>query len=594
MKGSLLILAGILLSFAASGQIAFTITANSDTLELYPPDTLRLCQNEEVTLQAHVDTVIKGTDTIPPRLLVFDWFFGDDSQDNSEAGIGLDSITYSYGAGGGYYLRFQVQTNSQTAAFDSIAKAVIPVQVALSPDFSDTEILPDHPVCQGDTISLRGNADSSKWTYEPVLSFEEENPQIIDNGISYDFRFVELESFAAYDTLENTDSLQSVCVTLEHSDAQDLYIELIPPDGRAITLKDSTQSDVFMGEPVDKEGVNIPGVGYQYCWAVEPGYGTMQQEAGTHTYTYTGANDSTYNDKQYLPGDSAYTPYESFDSLVGTPLNGKWVIHVVDTAADNNGFVFSWQLNFKDTFFTPKFEFSNTYESGLWSGEGANATDAQGNTFAKPPELGNTAYTYKVKSTEWECSFSETRFGEVTQATFTAEPEEGTADPELNVNFESTTEWAEKWAWNFGDAEASSEENPTYIYTEKGEYPVYLVAESAQGNTSRSDTTVIIVTVPEAKLELPNVFTPNNDGKNDAFVPKDIQALKKVEGKILNRWGRVVCEFNSSEEMEEGWDGTLHNRGNAEASAGVYYYVIIAKGKNNENLKRKGMLHLLR
>ena len=69
---------------------------------------------------------------------------------------------------------------------------------------------------------------------------------------------------------------------------------------------------------------------------------------------------------------------------------------------------------------------------------------------------------------------------------------------------------------------------------------------------------------------LPNVFTPNNDGRNDHFVPiEPYRFIGKVDMKIYSRWGTLVHE---TEDPKIWWDGTDINNGKP-VKEGVYYYV---------------------
>lgn len=75
--------------------------------------------------------------------------------------------------------------------------------------------------------------------------------------------------------------------------------------------------------------------------------------------------------------------------------------------------------------------------------------------------------------------------------------------------------------------------------------------------------------------ELPNVFTPNNDGINDFFVPVYIDPeyapyylVEKIDLKIFNRWGNLVFE---TEDPAINWDGTYLDT-NEKLADGVYYY----------------------
>ena len=74
--------------------------------------------------------------------------------------------------------------------------------------------------------------------------------------------------------------------------------------------------------------------------------------------------------------------------------------------------------------------------------------------------------------------------------------------------------------------------------------------------------------VPVFTISLPNIITPNQDDKNDAFIvgfgkdksPRDFGF--PVSLKIYNRWGILVFE---SSDYENNWSGSGHPEG-------VYYY----------------------
>jgi gliding motility-associated-like protein len=69
---------------------------------------------------------------------------------------------------------------------------------------------------------------------------------------------------------------------------------------------------------------------------------------------------------------------------------------------------------------------------------------------------------------------------------------------------------------------------------------------------------------------LPNVFTPNNDFKNDLFVPfKPYSSIDHINMTIVNRWGRVVFTTSDPELNWDGRDKTTHQP----CSDGAYFYV---------------------
>ncbi len=72
-----------------------------------------------------------------------------------------------------------------------------------------------------------------------------------------------------------------------------------------------------------------------------------------------------------------------------------------------------------------------------------------------------------------------------------------------------------------------------------------------------------------ANYVLPNIFTPNGDGKNDKFVPFPYKAIEKVDMKIYNRWGTIVFKTTDPNINWDGKDMTTKQ----DCSDGVYFYV---------------------
>ncbi len=117
----------------------------------------------------------------------------------------------------------------------------------------------------------------------------------------------------------------------------------------------------------------------------------------------------------------------------------------------------------------------------------------------------------------------------------------------------------------------------------KGCYRVTSVDRS--GNESAFSETICNDNCPV--YILPNVFTPNNDGKNDVFAPKHNNGLniqgfdnsecprfvRSVNFKVYDRSGNEVYRYDSFENPNGifiNWDG--RNNIGEELPAGVYYY----------------------
>ena len=93
------------------------------------------------------------------------------------------------------------------------------------------------------------------------------------------------------------------------------------------------------------------------------------------------------------------------------------------------------------------------------------------------------------------------------------------------------------------------------------------VTDSVGNESALSDTTCF--DYEECiRYELPNIFTPNNDGINDFFVPFPYKNISKVSMIIYNRWGRAVFK---TEDPNINWNGTDY-LSHQLCAEGVYYY----------------------
>ena len=111
-----------------------------------------------------------------------------------------------------------------------------------------------------------------------------------------------------------------------------------------------------------------------------------------------------------------------------------------------------------------------------------------------------------------------------------------------------------------------------YTFQEYGQYRVVLVVSN---DYCATDSTSIDVSVSLSQLLVPNVFTPNGDGRNDEF-RVSYRSIIEFECWVYDRWGHLVYHWN---DPAKGWDGTVNGRPAAE---GAYFYIIRAKGADAE------------
>ncbi|HTD41115.1 MAG TPA: gliding motility-associated C-terminal domain-containing protein, partial [Mucilaginibacter sp.] len=105
----------------------------------------------------------------------------------------------------------------------------------------------------------------------------------------------------------------------------------------------------------------------------------------------------------------------------------------------------------------------------------------------------------------------------------------------------------------------------------------------------------MIVNVKYCKFPVvipPNVFTPNQDGINDVWLPQ-IQnelSLSQYNFAIFDRWGLKIFETN---QYGTGWDG--HTTSGIECNDGTYYYVLSYSDiQTNESRTMKGFIQLIK
>jgi gliding motility-associated-like protein len=149
-------------------------------------------------------------------------------------------------------------------------------------------------------------------------------------------------------------------------------------------------------------------------------------------------------------------------------------------------------------------------------------------------------------------------------------------------------------------AEFDNLEDTSYIHqpSEDNLAGCYYVTaiDSVEGNGGGNESlpSEIVETDNCPFYELPNVFTPNNDGDNDLFHPcLPYRYIASVDFKVYNRWGGLVFQTT---DPEINWDGRDMNNGQLLAED-VYYYTcnITLNCLNCEPVQpKKGVIHIIR
>jgi len=143
---------------------------------------------------------------------------------------------------------------------------------------------------------------------------------------------------------------------------------------------------------------------------------------------------------------------------------------------------------------------------------------------------------------------------------------------------------------SIGLAAAGTGNIPSFTATNRGNDPItatITITPMINGCPGVARTYVITVKPLNKDVFVPNVFSPNGDGKNDILYAYG-NYIDKLDMRIFNQWGEQITTIT---DKSKGWDGT--HRGKAQP-VGVYVYVLQATLSDGRTVKMKGSITLLR
>ena len=220
-----------------------------------------------------------------------------------------------------------------------------------------------------------------------------------------------------------------------------------------------------------------------------------------------------------------------------------------------------------------------------YSWTGPSATSILSGSTTLNPTVGETgSYVLTVTDNATGCLSTATVI--VTQAvataSITANPTTGLSP--LTVDFTGNGVGAPTFSWDFGNSATSTTQNPTNVFN-TGTYTVVLTTTSG---TCTATASVVIVVEDGLTLEIPNVFTPNDDKSNDVFTIKST-GVKEISLQIFNRWGQSLYEFAGP---KASWDGNTAQ--GQSVPGGTYFYFVKATGFDGKIIEKNGTVNLFR
>jgi subtilisin-like proprotein convertase family protein len=270
------------------------------------------------------------------------------------------------------------------------------IQVSTTPTFEATEDTVN-PICYGDTSTITPLVTPTPYINECTVP--ESNITFLPDGDgdSYSTCIV-VDCFDEDQTLDLITQIQDICLNIEHSYLGDLDIIITSPNGQEVFLHQyPSGNSTYLGSPFDDfDNTDTAGVGADYCFSM----------SGT-TELVNGATVAAGDPQGNSIVEGTYLPIDSFQQLVGSPLNGTWCITITDNIPQDNGYLFSWTLNFDTSIVPTSLSFTPEIVSGYWEGDEPTIVEINGDILTIAPDSdGEFCYTYTVLD-NFGCEYSD-------------------------------------------------------------------------------------------------------------------------------------------------------------------------------------------
>ena len=169
--------------------------------------------------------------------------------------------------------------------------------------------------------------------------------------------------------------------------------------------------------------------------------------------------------------------------------------------------------------------------------------------------------------------------------------------PQASLLLINNSAEGEKYFWDFGNGDTSTDRVPKYTYPESGVYDIFYRMEDLNGCADSTKLEQAVLVKAEGFITFPNAFIPNKSMSNggtfsleernhDVFYPVS-QGVVEYSLQIFNRWGE---EIFSTTDVNVGWDGYLDGK---LCPTGAYVYKSSGKFSDGRNFTRSGEVYLI-
>lgn len=328
-----------------------------------------------------------------------------------------DSIWFTPPARAGYLLDVVI-----TDQFPQIMRMRCKVRVSQLPSFSELGPV-DDIICLGESTTLLGGvtAQDTVGVEIPEGSFNLGGNfaglTYLPDGSGLQFQApITISGFPSGSTVTDAQSLNQVCITMEHSYLGDLEIWLQCPSGQIVPLVNSyspgnipggtSGGGTFLGHPYDDFNGGGAGEGWEYCFSsVFNDIGPMTQNLGNTVPVSFIPGTPDLSAGNSMNPSNTYAPETSFANFAGCPVNGNWTIFVQDNLGADDGYIFEWGLFFDASYFPGLGSYQNTIVSSFWDADptiisGQNDTSI----VVQPNTTGTYNYTFNIVD-DYGCAY---------------------------------------------------------------------------------------------------------------------------------------------------------------------------------------------
>jgi len=333
---------------------------------------------------------------------------------------------------------YRVTVTAEQGCTASASHIVAPID-----EFISSISIPD--MCAGNSYLITGSyeTESEIELYHTQSTLSIADTAFLPDGVPcdpYGCSYRSTLTFTDYnDTsiVESVDDIYYVKINLEHSFIGDIYINITCPNGQkadimrwsgsgstdcSSLIPESSRewqdgdnySSAHFGDAYDFEDSdnkcdmtsanNAPGTGWNYCWSNNNSQGYTYAADGGLVYRSANVHNGSVDSSNVEAGTQFYHPDESFESLIGCPLNGNWYIEVMDGWGIDNGYIFGWELSLtEEQFLSNPFDVSYITPDSIWT----TVISDTSFTISPPADLsGDTTILYTLHFYDSDgCSF---------------------------------------------------------------------------------------------------------------------------------------------------------------------------------------------